>query len=540
MSEFATDPMAFFASLVIPSALGPRKYGEVMAPFQRERFGALAPALKASLRGERPTIGKFWFEGVKGLGKSSDAAYVALYALAFARVPQFIQLAAADADQASEPKRAAADVLLLNRWLADRISIQSSRMVCPATNSVAEVVAADLAGSHGARPTLLILDEVAHVAKFEFLQNLLDNSTKVPSCITLTLTNAGFTGTPAYRLREMARTSQRWHFDAVVEPPAWIPAAEIEEARQRNTPERFARLWQGVWSNQSGDALSSEDIQACITQPGAMPGKELGCDNSEWMFLAGLDLGIRHDRSAICVLAIHRQTRRRRLAYVKSWSPSKGGIFSKAKISLDAVKADILKIHASYSLRTVYFDPYQAILLAEQLQKEGLRMQEVAFVGANLNEMAAEVLESFNSRSLELYRCTELIEDLGRLTIVERNFGFKLESARDASGHADTATAFALALLAAKRTPIYQPFVMAVYGAAPDASYQAQQIHWGRGFLTDFVKGNEGPGPMRAGESFGQFIARSRATGPIVHGGERPQMIDDSRPGNRPGDPEPS
>jgi hypothetical protein len=510
MSDFASDPMAFFASLVIPSAVGPRKYGEVMAPFQRARFEALAPALKASLRGERPTIGKFWLEGVKGLGKSSDAAYIALYALAFARVPQFIQLAAADADQAGEPKRAAADVLLLNRWLADRVSIQASRMVCPATNSVAEVVAADLAGSHGARPTLLILDEVAHVAKFEFLQNLLDNSTKIPACITVAVTNSGFTNTPAYRLREMARNSKRWHFDAVTEPPAWIPSTEIEEARQRNTPERFARLWQGVWSNQSGDALSSEDIQACITQPGAMLGKELGCDNSEWMFLAGLDLGIRHDRSAICVLAIHRQTRRRRLAYVKSWSPSKDGIFSKAKISLDAVKADILKIHASYSLRTVFFDPYQAILLAEQLQKDGLRMQEVAFVGANLNEMAAEVLESFNSRSIELYRCKELIEDLGRLTIVERNFGFKLESARDASGHADTGTAFALALLAAKRTPIHRPFEVAIFGPEPGEVPPPQRLPAGRSYLTPFARGEEhDPSAMPTGEDLRSFIRRS-------------------------------
>ena len=39
-----------------------------------------------------------------------------------------------------------------------------------------------------------------------------------------------------------------------------------------------------------------------------------------------------------------------------------------------------------------------------------------------------------------------MLTDLSRLTIVEKSYGFRLESVRDADGHADTATALAIAL----------------------------------------------------------------------------------------------
>ena len=64
----------------------------------------------------------------------------------------------------------------------------------------------------------------------------------------------------------------------------------------------------------------------------------------------------------------------------------------------------------------------------------------------NLHTMATSLLSAFSAANLELYRHPGLIRDLKRLTIIEKTYGFKLESTRDASGHADTATALAIAL----------------------------------------------------------------------------------------------
>ena len=71
--------------------------------------------------------------------------------------------------------------------------------------------------------------------------------------------------------------------------------------------------------------------------------------------------------------------------------------------------------------------------------------------------LAAALLEGFNSRNIVLFDDDDLIADLKQLRVVERNYGYRLESPRSSRGHGDRATAFALALLAAKRfaTPAF-------------------------------------------------------------------------------------
>ena len=72
-------------------------------------------------------------------------------------------------------------------------------------------------------------------------------------------------------------------------------------------------------------------------------------------------------------------------------------------------------------------------------------MIEVPFVGQSLNLMATTMLEVFRHRRLEMFDCPPLINDLGRLTIEEKTYGHRLSATRNESGHADLATALAIA-----------------------------------------------------------------------------------------------
>ena len=119
------------------------------------------PALLAVARGTKPEIGKFWWEATKGASKDSDLAVCLLWMLAFAKRPLLCQVGAADKDQAAELLKAAKDVLYLNPWLAKRVRIQSWQILCDATSSSAEIIAADVAGSHGARPDVLVINELS-------------------------------------------------------------------------------------------------------------------------------------------------------------------------------------------------------------------------------------------------------------------------------------------------------------------------------------------------------------------------------------------
>jgi hypothetical protein len=88
--------------------------------------------------------------------------------------------------------------------------------------------------------------------------------------------------------------------------------------------------------------------------------------------------------------------------------------------------------------------------MAQELRQQNIRMEEMAFVGANLGKMASAILDAFRSGKLGLYDDPALIDDLKRLNIVERSWGLKLEAPADkALGHCDRALALSICLPAA-------------------------------------------------------------------------------------------
>ena len=445
LQRIAADPAVFQESLIIPGVRGACFFGTVLADFQRERFAGINGALVAIARGKKPPTGRHFWEATKGASKDSDLAVCLLWLLAFTSRPLSCQVGAADRDQADEMKKAAKDILRLNPWLATRIEIQQWRIICEATGSECSIIPADTAGSHGARPDVLILNELSHVTKQEFAENLLDNTAKVPRGLVVIATNAGHRGGWQYRWRELARTSSDWLFHQVSEPAPWLDASHVEEARRRNSNSRFLRLFHGIWSAGLGDALDEADISAAIDKRlTPMAASQVG-----YYFVAGLDLGIRHDHSALVVLACHGQTQRLRLAECKSWAPSR----VTKQVDLEEVERAVLNANQRFHFGSCGFDPYQAALMAQRLSRRNVHMSEVVFSGKNLDSMASTLLDVFRSRRIDMYDEPRLVADLQRLTIVEKSYGYKLEAVRDESGHADTATALAIALLMSKSAP---------------------------------------------------------------------------------------
>lgn len=450
IKKFATDPVAFFESLMIPSAVGVQPFKEVMADYQRDWFKAVAPSLLAVAAGKKPPIGKFWSERTKGGSKDSDCACVLLWLLAFCPRKLDMQVGASDRDQAGELKKAAADILRYNDWLGRRIEVQAWSLICKATGSECSIIASDVASSHGARPDIVVMNELSHVTKEEFASNLLDNATKKPLGIVIVATNAGFIGSWQERWRNTAKQSDRWHFHSLCQPVPWLDDAEIEEAQRRNSRARFNRLYYGHWVNQTGDCLDDADIQTAIN-PNLLP-RTVRRDE---FCIAGLDLGIKHDHSALVVIAGSMKTLQLRLVWAESWKPDP----VTGKVDLMKVERAVLVAHARFNLKAAGYDPFQAELLSQRLTHQTVPMQEMTFTGANLNLMASTLLEIFRSHRLELYNHPELIADLGRLTIEEKSYGHRLSATHNESGHADLATALAIALpIAVERTG--KPLVM--------------------------------------------------------------------------------
>ncbi len=442
IKQFKADPMAFFASIVVESAHGPQLLGDIWAPFQVEWFQAVTPSLLAIERGERPPIGRFFVERTKGGSKDSDIALAILHLLAFTQRPLAIQIGAGDKDQADEPREILAGILRLNPWLKGHIEIQNWKVLCKRTESECEITAADAPGAHGARPDVVFLNELSHIPdhKEEFALTLLDNASKRPRGLVLCATNAGFLGKWQYRLREMARSSERWHFSALSEPVPWMDPRELVEAKQRMSTARYMRLYHGRWATGAGDALDPEDIAICTSEKlSRMFGDEAG-----FCFNAGLDLGISNDHAALVVVGTDGRSQRLQLASCESWAPGPSG-----QINLEQVELAVLDAAWRYNLLNVAYDPYQCIHLAQRLQRRGVNMVQVNFTGKNLDAMASLLLQVVRNHMITLYNDAELIRDLGKLMIVEKSYGYRLQAPSDKSGHADRAQALTLALLPA-------------------------------------------------------------------------------------------
>jgi phage FluMu gp28-like protein len=112
-----------------------------------------------------------------------------------------------------------------------------------------------------------------------------------------------------------------------------------------------------------------------------------------------------------------------------------------------------MTIDQTYGLRKLFYDPYQAEQMAQNLAAEGVMVEGVPFTVGTLTEMASAVLERFHDRTIDLYADDGLLTDLHGLRLIDRGATYRLDSARTAAGHGDRGTAFCLAVLAAARYP---------------------------------------------------------------------------------------
>src|SRR5262245_5725900 len=90
----------FAASLDVPSAAGPVRFGSIMADFQRQALAELGESLQALAEGRQPGCTRHAWVWTKGTGKDTLLAAAMIWLCGFARVPRFGQCGAADKDQA--------------------------------------------------------------------------------------------------------------------------------------------------------------------------------------------------------------------------------------------------------------------------------------------------------------------------------------------------------------------------------------------------------------------------------------------------------
>jgi hypothetical protein len=437
--------MDFTRGLRIASVFGPRLFDRCMAQFQMDLFEDIAPSLHQLREGDMPSKRRWWLERTKKASKDADLAVIMTWLLAYPVRPFYMQVAAANKEQAAIVKERMTHLLHYNSWLTEHIEIIQSTARSKKLNAAGQplatlhIMSSDSEGAHGGTPDLLVLNELSHVKNFEFAETLLDNADGVAQGMVVIATNAGFTNTPAYRWKLNAIQSPDWEVHQLSKPAPWHSKKTLDDARQRNSPSRFLRLWQGKWVSTAGDKISEEAIAAAFCLKGPLFERESG-----WDYIGGLDLGVSNDHSGFVVLAVNYKLQKVKLVHMKRWVPPTGG-----DIYLPDVEEECLKMAKLFGLRYLFYDPHQAVLMAQRLSKAGVIMRPMTFSSPrNLTLMATSYMQLLEARKIQLYDDEEgtLRADFDKLKVVDRASGYKLEAVSDESGHADLGTALVIAL----------------------------------------------------------------------------------------------
>lgn len=459
--KYANSPAEFRADLYVDVDGVVRQFGDVMDPWQREDFAASGPALmRCNGRSNEPAKTRMYLERGRGHSKTTDLAVMSTWALAFATRPLKGYAFAADADQARLLKDAMDTLVRLNPWLAQIIEIQKNLVVNiaqghPGYGSRLEIFTSDVGSSYGILPDFIVADELCHwEGDGSLWHSIISSAAKRSNCLLAVISNAGFVDSWQWAVREAARTSEDWYFSRLDGPVAsWFTPERLAEQRKMLPNIAYQRLWENQWSTGGGDALTPEVINAAFKdelQP--MTGRE-----RDWLFVAGVDLGLTRDCASVLVLAVPTggKAGKIRLAHNKLWRPTLG-----QKINLLDVEKHILALDQQFGLEYVAFDPWQAEHLGQTLEADaGHRrrnqrrhfssqpwVRNIPPTPANLRQQATLTIEFFNDHRFQFYDCEPLRRDLTKLRVEEKNYGVRLTSPRDGDGHGDTFSSFAIAL----------------------------------------------------------------------------------------------
>lgn len=487
-------PAEFRAQVLVETDHGPRRLSEIYDDWQRSDFEALDESwMRVAGIGSGGYQGA-WLERPRGHSKTSDFAVQVAWALAFA--PRMLEgvAAAGDKDQAKNLRNGVYRLIRLNPWLEKFLKCEEWKITGRKTRSVLDIITADAPSSYGINPHFIIADELTTWRRRELWDSLDSSAAKKSDSLTIVISNAGFMDSWQWEQRELIRVDADWYFHALPGVQAsWITEQKLEKQKKRRPPAVFRRLWLNEWSDGAGDALESSDVTAAMTLT-APPFGESGLPPERgWIYLAGGDLGVRRDASAVVVIGVHvghLETResepfrhpnstiqalietgqmeaptcedeeiwhpgsgRIKLAAVRIWKPPVGG-----KVQLAEVEAGIRALHAQYNLTMIGIDPYQAEQMIQSLAADGVPAESVNQVNDTLQGMATATLDAFQNRRIDLFNHPDLLADLRALRVKEKQYGFRLESARrtsdDESGtrHADSATALCIGLFLAGKS----------------------------------------------------------------------------------------
>jgi hypothetical protein len=402
IAEWRRDRMALRSSLIMPDG---RRFGDVMAPFQRQDFAALDSRQRQHA----------YLERGRGGSKTHDVAAEAVCELFLGPPGGRLYAAAVDRDQAALLHEAAAGWVRRTPLLAASVEVEKWRIIVPATDNVLSMLSADAPSAWGLAPTWFAEDEFANQPEGygeEMWQALW---TALPKrrgrCVVITTPGWDRTSL-CWRVREMALKSPDWYVSIQAGPAPWLDPAWLQQMRASTPDHVYARLFDCRWVENVGAFLSVAEVDGLFTS-------DLPAGSGPTAI--GLDLGLTRDSSVIAVVRRDYTTDSILVEHLETWKPASG-----LPIDLQAVE-DSVAVLARKFAGPIIIDPWQTALLSQRLQARGLRVTEFPFTTENRRRLFGVVLDLVRNKRLRSRPHENLRRELLSLEVTETASGWRVD-----------------------------------------------------------------------------------------------------------------
>jgi hypothetical protein len=452
-----------------------RRWGEAAASWQRADARAVLDVGAERLH---------FLTRPRGGSKTTDLAGVSLAAL-------LVQAPARSRSYGYAADRAQAGLLLdalggfvqRTPGLGGAVTVETLRAVLNGSGASLTVESSDDASSWGRRPWLSIVDELAQWPDAprprRLWSSVVSALPKVPGSRLAVLTSPGDPAGWAFRVLEDARASSRWRTSEVPGPVPWLDPEDLAEQRAMLADWEYARLHEGRWVGADDRLVDVDGLRACVTLDGPIdpvPGRT---------YVAGVDVGLKHDRTAVAVCHAEPTGDGRRRVVLDRLLVFAG---TRARpVQLSDVEAALLEVHRAFRPR-VRLDPWQAVGLAQRLRAGGVRVDEVAFTRQSVGRLASTLHLLLRDGLLALPPDEDLVDELANVRLRETSPGV-VRMDHDPGRHDDMAVALGLAASALLDRPGGVMQVLRPTGAISDALRREPQLETARRTIRGEVVG---------------------------------------------------
>ena len=186
------------------------------------------------------------------------------------------------------------------------------------------------------------------------------------------------------------------------------------------------------WVEGAGSFITRSQLDECI-DPDWKP-QLMG--QQGFRYVAGLDLGLTKDRTALAVGHLDKAGNSVVLDYMRVWQGSMS-----SPVSIAAVEEELLSVAGRFSLDSIAFDPWQLQASLQRLRSR-LPVKEFSFTSESVRRLSETLFNLFQTTQLRLYPDEELQRELLNLNVVQKGYGWRIDHA--AGGYSDRAMALGM------------------------------------------------------------------------------------------------